>query len=88
MSSVKLFQDAIDSLAEDPAIADELGKAADKVRASVRAPRHLRVWTRRGVGPRGAFAQVGMTGQGALAIEYGSRKNRALAPLRSAIRSI
>lgn len=42
--------------------------------------------TRRGKGPKGAFAQAIMSGDGALAVEYGSRNNPAYAPLRSALR--
>lgn len=41
--------------------------------------------TRRGKGPKGAFAQAIMFGSGALAVEYGSRNNRPYAPLRSAL---
>lgn len=65
-----------------------LHDAAKKIAARVRLPStgRLRVYTKRGRGPNGAFAQVIMRGPGALAVEFGTRRSRPVAPLRRAFR--
>lgn len=65
----------------------ELGRAADRIAARVHLPSRakLSLSTKRGMGPRGAFSQVIMRGSGALAIEFGTRRRRAVAPLRRAL---
>lgn len=69
----------------------ELHEHAKRIAARVRLPSSgpaagkLRLSTRRGRGPNGAFAQVIMRGPGALAIEFGTRRSRPLAPLRRAL---
>lgn len=66
-----------------------LRATAEKVKDRVRLPsRDLSLSVRAGIGPRGAFSQVIMTGPGALAVEFGSRRHEPKAPLRAALRSI
>lgn len=87
--NVRIFQGAIDSLKDDPGVAEQLRKTAQKVKGRVRAPRRMRVFTRAGVGPRGAFAQVVMEDAddppGAVAVEFGTKDTPPLAPLRKAL---
>jgi hypothetical protein len=67
----------------------ELRTGARKIAQRVRLPRRakgLKVSTRAGIGPRGGFSQVIMRGPGALAIEFGTRRRRPVAPLRKALR--
>lgn len=66
---------------------DDLAAEAQRIASRVKLPRraNLTLSTRRGVGPRGAFAQVVMRGEAALAIEFGTRRSRAVAPLRRAM---
>jgi hypothetical protein len=78
--------DAEKDLRQSAAVARALRAVADKVQRKVRAPKHLTLSTRAGVGRRGAFAQVIMAGSGALAVEFGTRTNVAIAPLRRALR--
>lgn len=85
IGAVKIFTEAIESLSESEEIPPELVKAAESIASRVRAPRHLTVYTRKGVSSRGAFAQVVMRGRGAVAIEYGTARMRASAPLRNAL---
>lgn len=85
MTKVNLFEAEIKALGEDKDVINLLGQEAEKVKGRVRAPKHLVVYTRKGKSRRGAFAQIVMKGQGALAIEYGSRKNPPYAPLRRAM---
>ena len=64
----------------------QLEVVANDIAKRVQAPRHLRVWVKRGVGPRGPFAQVIMDGPGVLTEEFGNRSRAAKAPLRRALR--
>lgn len=86
MTKVNLFSEAIMKLGEDENVVKALGLEAEKVRSRVKAPRGMTLRTRSGRGRRGAFSQVIMRGQGALAVEYGSRKNPPYAPLRRALK--
>lgn len=64
----------------------ELHEAAIRIKGRVRLPYPaLTLSTRRGRGPNGAFAQVIMRGPGALAVEFGTRRRRPMAPLRRAL---
>lgn len=65
----------------------ELAAAAERIKARVRLPSSgkLSLSTKRGRGPNGAFAQVIMRGPGAIAIEFGTSRSRAVAPLRRAL---
>ena len=86
MGAVNLFTDQIDSLGKDDPVAELLAQEAAKVQSRVRRIRGMTIDTRKGVSSRDAFAQVVMSGQGALAVEFGSSKNPPYAPLRSALR--
>lgn len=83
--SVRVNPDGIRDLESSREVADLLRDEAERVRGKVRAPSHLQTFTDSGVGQRGAFAQIRMYGRGAVAIEYGTSRTRALAPLRRAI---
>jgi hypothetical protein len=66
-----------------------LEKVANEIAGRVQAPSKFRIWVKRGVahsGRRQAFAQVIMEGSGALAVEFGTKKTRPIAPLRKALR--
>lgn len=86
MTTVRILHDGIRELERSPEVAALLGNEAATVQRRVRAPSHLRLSTRKGVGPRGAFAQVIMRGRGVIPIEFGSRNNAPMAPLRNALR--
>jgi hypothetical protein len=75
-------------LERDPKVADILGRVAEQVArdADTRAWSHLELSSRSGVGHRGAFGQAVMSGSGALACEFGTRRQPARAPLRAALR--
>lgn len=83
---IVVHQAGLEEIKRSPEVAEMLGGVADGVAQGVNAPSTVEVSTRHGVGRRGAFAQVVMTGSGALAIEFGSRHNPPLAPLRNALR--
>lgn len=70
----------------DPAVGRGLRVVAEKVARKVRAPARFEITTRAGIGPKGAFSQVIMTGDGALTEEFGSSSRPPKAPLRSALR--
>lgn len=84
--SVQVHRDAIEQLKFLPEVAEALGAEASKIAPRVRIHgKNVTVFSRHGVGRRGAFAQVIMRGSGAKAIEFGSRNNPPLAPLRKAL---
>lgn len=82
---VRTIPGAIDELAESREMVAMLREVAGDISGRVRAPSHLTVSTRAGVGPRGAFAQVIMSGPGALTEEFGNSSRGPKAPLRRAI---
>jgi hypothetical protein len=75
----------IHELERDPGIAAGMGLAAGQLRSRISTHGATTLSTRQGVGPRGAFGQVVMTGEGAIPIEFGSRIAAPLAPLRRAL---
>ena len=85
MTKIKVDERALEALVTGPATWQYLERVARTVAARVEAPSHLRVWVKRGDGPRGPFAQVIMEGQGAPAIEFGTRTRPPNAPLRRAL---
>jgi tRNA(Ile2) C34 agmatinyltransferase TiaS len=85
---VHVFADADDRLKKDAGTARALRLVAEKAEHRVRAPHGYDVSVKAGRGPRGAFAQVIMRGPRAIFIEFGTRKQKPLAPLRNAIMSI
>lgn len=85
MNQVRTFPSEIAKLKQEFSVAEGLGREAEVVRGRVRAPAKMEVFTRFGIGPRGAFSQVIMRGDGALAVEFGTRRSRAVAPLRRAL---
>lgn len=89
MSDVRLVfrPDGIARLADAEETAELLQAEAEKIEARVVAPLHLDTDTRSGVGPHGAYAQVQLIGDGAIAWEFGSRHQPAHAPLRNALRN-
>lgn len=88
MSSVHILEAGIKAMGEEREVVAILREKANDLKGRVRLPSRakLSLSTRAGVGPRGSFSQVMMQGSGALAIEFGTRKRRAIAPLRSALR--
>lgn len=85
---VHILEAGIRELGGKQDIAGQLDEAAEELKARVRIPRRhnrLKLSTRHGVGPRGAFAQVIMRGSGALAVEFGTRRSAPVAPLRRAL---
>jgi len=77
---------AVERLHEDESVAALLHGVAQSVEGRVRAPSRMAITTRAGVGRRGAYAQVRMTGPGAIVEEFGSRTRAPSAPLRNALR--
>lgn len=88
MSRVEILEAGITAMGEEREVVQILRDKANDLKGRVRLPSRakLTLSTRAGVGPRGAFSQVMMHGSGALAIEFGTRRRRAIAPLRSALR--
>ena len=82
---VKFFPDAVRELQHDKSSALALRGVAQAFAKRVRPPKDQRISTRAGVGTKGAFSQVQMSGPRAIFIEFGTLKQRALSPLRSAI---
>ena len=89
MATVRMSRAGLEALKKSPAIADKLGVEADKVKARVKAPSKFEIISRRGIASGGkygeAYSQVIMRGRGAIAVEFGTRKTPALAPLRKAL---
>ncbi|MCK9496593.1 MAG: hypothetical protein M0R75_14015 [Dehalococcoidia bacterium] len=86
MSRVRMIPGAVEALAKSAETWQALEVVANAVAERVDAPSHLRVWVKRGDGPRGPFAQVIMEGPGALAEEFGTRSRPPKAPIRKALR--
>lgn len=88
MGRVVVLEQGIKAMGEEREVVQILREEAEALQNRVRLPSRakLHLVTRAGVGPRGAFSQVMMRGSGALAIEFGTRRRRAIAPLRSALR--
>ena len=82
----RMIPRALEQLARDARLADQLGEEAERLRRQVRAPSRMTLTTRSGVGRKGAFAQLVMRGPGAVAAEFGSRTNAPGAHLRSVLR--
>lgn len=87
---VKITSASLKQLLSEEGVRNELLVEANKIKARVQIPRRaqdkLALSTRVGKGRNGPFAQVIMRGPGALAIEFGSRNNAPIAPLRKALR--
>lgn len=79
----------VQGLLLDEDIAVSLGETAAIIATNVDVPvlnaGALDVFSRYGVGPEGADAQVIMSGPGAIEIEFGTSKRAPLAPLRKAV---
>lgn len=86
---LQLHDDAAEQLLREhaPEIAEALGEHAKKIAGRIRPPRsaELETFAFSGVGGRGPYAQAGMRGPGAVAIEFGSRNSPPQAPVRRAI---
>ncbi len=84
---LRLHDDAAEQLlAEQPeSVAAELQEHAVRVARRISPPTGLEVFAGSGVGPRGPYAQAGMRGPGAVAIEFGSRHAPPQAPVRRAL---
>lgn len=87
---VKIDTSSLKGMLAQDGVRNMLFVEANKIAARVQVPRRaqhkIAVTTRVGKGRSGAFSQVVMRGQGALAIEFGSRNNAPIAPLRKALR--
>jgi hypothetical protein len=75
-------------LQRDSGVAQQLRSVAEGIAPRVAAPAGMSVSTIAGVGPRGAFAQVIMTGPRAVIIEFGGRFTAPAAPLRRALGTV
>lgn len=91
MSNVNLNQAQINALKKSQDVANLLGRVAEGVKSRVIAPSKFTLATRHGVAKGGrygeAYAQVQMFGRGAIAVEFGSKRTAAKAPLRKALGS-
>lgn len=85
MNEIRLNAAGIETLTNSREMVNELGRIAEDLAGTVNAPADMTIATRKGHSRRGAFAQVQMLGDGAVAVEFGSRNNPPLAPLRSAL---
>lgn len=70
-----------------PLVTEALEEHAVRIAGRIRPPSRsdLEVFAGSGVGPRGPYAQAGMRGPGAVAIEFGSRNGPPQAPVRRAL---
>lgn len=86
---LQLHSDAGEQLLRDhaPEIADALGEHAEQIASRVRPPRSapLETFAFSGVSDRGPYAQAGMRGPGAVAIEFGTRTSPPQASVRRAL---
>lgn len=86
---LQLHQDAGERLLAEhgPAVARALHEHATRIAGRVRPPARaaLTPFARSGVGPRGPYAQAGMRGRGAVAIEFGTRTSPPQATVRRAV---
>lgn len=84
-----LHDDAAEQLLAEQAasVATALQEHAVRIAGRIRPPSgtDLTVFAGSGVGPRGPYAQAGMRGSGAVAIEFGSRNAPPQAPVRRAL---
>lgn len=85
---IRMIPGALERLERQLDVAIQLLERAEQVKRHVGAPSRMELSTRSGIGPRGAFAQVVMSGSGAIAAEFGSRNNPPGAHLRSALRGL
>lgn len=84
--TVRMIASSDKELLKSEAVAQQLRDVAGKVRKKVVVRKGLVLSTRAGVGPRGAFSQVILTGPGAITEEFGTKTRPAKAPLRTALR--
>lgn len=84
-----LHDDAAEQLLAEHAqpIAEALEEHAVRIAGRIRPPSgaDLTVFAGSGIGPRGPYAQAGMRGPGAVAIEFGSRNAPPQASVRRAL---
>jgi len=84
-----LHDDAAEQLLREhaPEIAEALGEHAKRIAGRIRPPRsaELETFALSGVGKRGPYAQAGMRGPGAVAIEFGTRTSPPQASVRRAL---
>ncbi|MFA7297318.1 MAG: hypothetical protein WC211_09085 [Dehalococcoidia bacterium] len=86
---LRLLDDAAEQILAEQAesVAAELQEHAVRIAGRIRPPSgaDLEVFVGSGIGPRGPYAQAGMRGPGAVAIEFGSRNGPPQAPVRRAL---
>lgn len=84
-----LRDDAAEQLLADHAliVAEALEEHAVRIAGRIRPPARsdIDVFAGSGTGPHGPYAQAGMRGPGAVAIEFGSRNGPPQAPVRRAL---
>lgn len=88
---ITFHREALDDVLNSDGVQKELEKHAKTVANRAQGSRgtsDLTFRTRRGKSRKGAFAQTIMRGDGALAVEFGSRNNEPLAPLRNALKGL
>ena len=86
--NLRFFPNQLDDVLNSDGVQKELLKHAKGVASTASSNRGastMRFRTRKGKSRRGAYAQAIMSGDGALAVEFGSRNNPAYSPLRSAL---
>lgn len=89
MDRIVWHRNALDDVLNSSGVQKELERHAQAVADSAEGSpgsSRMQFRTKKGKGPKGAFAQAIMSGDGALAVEFGSRNNPAYSPLRSALR--
>jgi len=84
LERIRFMPGATAELQKDSSVAQALRQVVDKAKGGAHAP-GMTFSTIAGVSRRGAFAQLIMTGPRAIFVEFGTRKQKALAPLRNAI---
>lgn len=86
---LRFFPGALDDVLNGEGVQAELERHADAVVEAAQGSHgtsRMRFRTRKGRGRRGAFAQAIMSGDGAIAVEFGTSRTPPLSPLRSALR--
>lgn len=88
MIRVNTLPGALDKLARTDETAQQLRDVAEKVADRINPPSEMETFVRSGVSRRGAFAQAGIRGEGAVPAEYGSINNAPGGYVRSATRRV
>lgn len=89
--NLRFFPNELDDVLNSAGVQKELEQHAKSVVSRARGNRgtsKMTFRTRRGKSRKGGYAQAIMSGEGVLAVEFGSKNNPPYAPLRSAMKSL